>query len=38
MEREVQELTDRYLEAHDFPQYIGAIDGTNIEIAEPSQY
>ena len=37
-EREVQELTAEYLEAHGFPLCIGAIDGTHIEIAEPSEH
>ena len=36
-EGEVQELTDGYLEAHGFPRCIGAIDGTHIETAEPSE-
>ena len=31
-EGELQELTDGYLETHRFPQCIGAIDGTHIEI------
>ena len=33
-EGEVQVLTDRYLEVFSFQQYIGAIDGTHIEIAQ----
>ena len=33
-EREVQVLTDRYLEVFGFQQYIGAIDETHIEILE----
>ena len=33
----VQELTDGNLDALGFPQCIGAIDGTHIEIAEPSE-
>ena len=33
-EGEVQVLTDRYLEVFSFRQYIGAIDGTHIEIAQ----
>lgn len=37
VEREVQELSDEYLEAHDFPQCISVIDGTHIEIAEPNE-
>ena len=35
-EGQVQELTDGNLDALGFPQCIGAIDGTHIEIAEPS--
>ena len=37
-EVEAQELTDGYLEAHGFPQCIGAIDGTHTEITEPSEH
>ena len=37
-EGEVQELTDGYLAANRFPQCIGVIDGTHIEVAEPSEY
>ena len=37
-DREVQELTDEYLEAHSFPQCIRAIDETHKEIAEPSEH
>ena len=37
-EGEVQELTDRCLKAYGFPQCIGAIDGTHIEIAEPNKH
>ena len=37
-QEEFQVLTDRYLEAHGFLQCIGAIDGTHIEIAEPSEH
>ena len=36
-EGEAQELTDKYLQAHGFPQCIGAIDGTHVETAEPSE-
>ena len=31
-------MTDGYIEAHGFPQCIGAIDGTHTEIAEPSEH
>ena len=37
-EGEVQELIDRCLKAYCFPQCIGAIDGTHIEIAEPNKH
>ena len=37
-EGEVLELTDGYLEAHGFPQGIGAIDWIHIETAEPSEH
>ena len=37
IEGEVQELTDGYWKAHSFPQCIGVIDKTHIEIAEPSK-
>ena len=37
-EGEVQELTDAYLEAHGFSQFISGIDGTHIEITEPSKH
>ena len=31
-------MTSEYLEVHGFPQCIGAIDGTHIAIAEPSEH
>lgn len=31
-------MTDRHLEAHDFPLCIGAIDGTYKMVVEPSEY
>ena len=37
-EVEVEELTGGYLGAHGFTQCIGAIDGTHVEIAEPSKH
>ena len=37
-EGKVQELTDGYWEAHGFPECIGAIDRTHIEIAELSEH
>ena len=35
---EVQRLTDGYLDAHGFPQCIGAVDGIHIKIAETSEH
>ena len=37
-EGKVQELTYRYLEANGFPQCVGVIDETHVEIAEPSEH
>ena len=34
---EVENLTQRFLEHHGFPQCIGAIDGTHIAIRQPNQ-
>ena len=34
---EVENLTQRFLEHHGFPQCIGAIDGTHIPIRQPNQ-
>lgn len=31
-------MTDRHLEAHDFPLCIGVIDGTYKMVVEPSEY
>ena len=36
-EEEVLELSSNYLDKHGFPQCIGAIDGTHIEIKQPTQ-
>ena len=36
-EEEVLELSSKYLENHGFPQRLGAIDGTHIEIKQPTQ-
>ena len=36
-EKEVLELSSKYLENHGFPQCIGAADGTYIEIKQPNQ-
>ena len=37
-EMEVKELANKLLEIPDFPQCIGAIDSTHIEIKEPSEH
>ena len=37
-EREDQEVTDRYLEVHGFPQCIGATDGIHKKIVKPSEH
>ena len=34
---EIQELTDKYIQLHSFQQCVGAINGTHIDITEPSE-